>query len=99
MSIIERIEKLRKERNWTVYELSIESGITQSTIASMLQRNTPPRIETLQLICDAFGITLAQFFLEDETIEILSVKEKELLTAYRKLPEHKQNALFNLIDG
>lgn len=97
MTIIERIEKLRKERKWTVYELSMESGITQSTIASMIQRNTPPRIETLQLICDAFGITLAQFFLEDEEVEILSEKEKELLSAYRKLPENKQKALLNLI--
>ena len=99
MSIIERIEKLRKERKWTVYELSMESGITQSTLASMLQRNTPPRIETLQAICEAFGITLAQFFLEDEEIEIVSAKEKELLTAYRKLPENKQKALLHLIEN
>ena len=99
MSIIERIEKLRKERKWTVYELSMEAGITQSTLASMLQRNTPPRIETLQAICEAFGITLAQFFLEDEEIEIVSAKEKELLAAYRKLPENKQKALLHLIEN
>lgn len=99
MDVIERIEKLRKERDWTVYTLALEAGVTQSTLATMYQRKTPPKIETLQLICGAFGITLAQFFLEDEKIEILSSKEKDLLTAYRKLPENKQKALLNLIES
>ncbi len=99
MDVIERIEKLRKERGWTVYTLALEAGVTQSTLATMYQRNTPPKLETLQLICEAFGITLAQFFLEDEKVEILSAKEKELLTAYRKLPENKQKALLNLIEN
>ena len=95
MDVIERIEKLRKERGWTVYMLALESGVTHSTLATMYQRNTPPKIETLQLICEAFGITLAQFFLEDEKVEILSAKEKEFLTAYRKLPENKQKSIIN----
>ena len=98
MNVINRIEQLRKARNWTVYELSLESGITQSTLASMLQRNTPPRIETLQLICEAFKITLAQFFLEDEETEIVTEEEKKLLTAYRKLPFKKQKALLELVE-
>ncbi len=97
MDVIEKIDKLRKERNWSVYTLALEAGVTQSTLATMYQRKTPPKIETLQLVCEAFGITLSQFFLEEEKIEILSAKEKELLTAYRKLSENKQNALLNLI--
>lgn len=97
MNIVEKIEKLRESRKWTVYKLSVESGVSQSTLATIQQRNTPPKIEILQDLCDAFGITLAQFFLEDEEVEILSEKEKELLSAYRKLPESKQKALLNLI--
>ena len=97
MDVVKNIEKLRKERGWTVYELALESGITQSTLASMLQRNTPPRIETLQCLCDAFGITLAQFFLEDEKIEVLSEREKSFLTEFRKLSDKKQQALLELI--
>lgn len=97
MNVIDRIHELREQRNWSVYTLALEAGLTQSTLASMLQRNTPPKIDTLQCICDAFGITLAQFFLENEQIEVLSAKEKELLNAYRKLPDKKQQALLNLI--
>lgn len=97
MDIIEKIEKLRKERGWTIYMLASEAGLTNSTISSIYSRNTPPKIETLQAICDGFGITLAQFFLEEEQIEILTVKEREFLSAYRKLPNAKQKALYDFI--
>ena len=99
MDIIKRIDELRIERGWTVYKLSLESGVSQSTLATIQQRNTPPKIEILQNLCEAFGITLSQFFLEDENIEVLTEKEKELITAYRRLPESKQKALFNLIEN
>ena len=97
MNVIDRINELRIQRNWSVYTLALEAGLTQSTLASMLQRNTPPKIETLQCLCDAFGITMAQFFLEDEQIEMLSAKEKELLSAYRKLSDKKQQLLLDLL--
>ena len=99
MNVIERIHQLRTERGWSVNNLAMEAGLTQSTLNSILSRNTPPKIETLQLLCNAFKITLAQFFLEDEKVEIISTKEKELLTAYRKLPEKKQKALLSLIEN
>ncbi len=97
MDSIAKIERLRKERGWTVYKLSLESGVTQSTLATMYQRNTPPKLETLQALCEAFGITLAQFFLDEEGMEIISQNEKALLTAYRTLSTEKQKALLELI--
>ncbi len=97
MDSIEKIEKLRKERGWTVYKLALEAGVTQSTLATMYQRNTPPKIETLQALCDAFGVSLAQFFLDEEQLEIINQEEKELLTLYRTLSEEKRKALLQLI--
>lgn len=98
MDIKKRIEKLRKERGWTVYKLSMEAGVSQSTLATIQQRKTPPKIEILQNLCEAFKITLAQFFLEDEETEIVTEEEKKLLTAYRKLPFKKQKALLELVE-
>lgn len=97
MDIIAKIEKLKNERGWTDYELAQQSMVTQSTIASMKSRNSPPKVDTLQAICTAFGITLAQFFLEDEQIEVLSEQEKKLLENFRKLPPKKQKALIDLL--
>ena len=97
MDIIAKIEKLKSDRGWTDYELAQQATITQSTIASMKARNSPPRLETLQLICNAFGISLAQFFLEDEKIEVLNDREKVLLKKFRKLSLKKQESLLNLL--
>ena len=97
MNVIERIHQLRLERGWSVNNLAMEAGITQSTLNSILSRNTPPKIETLQALCVAFNITLAQFFLEDEQFELVSANEKDLLLLFRKLSPKKQQALLEIL--
>ena len=97
MDIIAKIDKFRIERGWTDYELAQQAMLTQSTIASMKARNSPPRIDTLQAICNAFDISLAQFFLEDESIEYLNKEEKRLIERFRKLSDKKKKALVDLI--
>ena len=98
MDINKKIMALCNERGWSVYELSLQSGITQSSINSMLQRGTPPKFENLQHICEAFGITLAQFFQENEEADFLKPDEKRLVHAFRNLSESKKKALLDLID-
>lgn len=98
MDINKKIEKLRFQRGWSMYELAQEAGITQSTLTSMMQRGTPPKIDTLTSICEAFGITLSQFFLEDEEMEILSQDEKLLVDRFRNLSEKKQKALLEFLE-
>lgn len=97
MDINKRINDLRFQRGWSLYELAQEAGITQSTLTSMMSRGTPPKIETLQCICEAFGITLSQFFLENEEFEVLRKEEKQLVDLFRKLTPAKQNGLIELL--
>lgn len=97
MNVIERIHELRIERNWSVNTLAMEAGLTQSTLDSVLKRNSNPRIDTIQCLCNAFGITLSQFFFADEILEPLTPKEKQLIDLFRLLPSHKQQALINLL--
>lgn len=65
MDAIKRIDQLMAERNWSDYKLSMESGLSSSTIANIHRRNTVPSIATLEAICHAFGISLSQFFAEE----------------------------------
>lgn len=97
MNIIDRITELRLQRGWSINYLALEAGLTQSTLSSILQRGTAPKIETLQCLCSAFGISLSQFFLDDEQVEILNSSEKKLITAYRRLSAQKQQALLDFI--
>lgn len=98
MNVMNKIRKLQGERNWTDYKLAKEAGISQSSLATLFARTTPPKIEMLQCICEAFGISLAQFFLEDEKIEIINEEEKQLLTLFRKLTAKKKQALIDLLN-
>ena len=65
----------------------MESGLTQSTLNNLYSRKAEPKISTLRAICDAFGISLSDFFREEDEnedelirrIKNLSQKNKELL--------------------
>lgn len=94
--MLTKIRSLQGERNWTDYKLAQEADIPLATLSSLFQRNNPPKLDTLQCICNAFGLTLAQFFLEDEKIEVLSETEKEMLQVYRKLSSKQQKALIDV---
>lgn len=69
MDIHDRLRGLMEAREWTEYRLAKESGLSPSTLANIFKRNTVPSIPTLEAVCGAFGITLAQFFAEGELIE------------------------------
>lgn len=62
-----RIRQLMVERGWTIYRLAQESGLSQTTISNIFKRNNQPSLPTVNAICDACGITLAQFFTENDT--------------------------------
>ena len=62
--VIQHIQDLCKERSWTYYRLAKEADIPYSTLNNMVNRTNIPTIPTLQKLCDAFGITLADFFLD-----------------------------------
>ena len=93
MEVIKRIEQLRMQRGWTINKMAYEAALSQSSIASMYERNTPPKIEMLQSLCDAFEISLAQFFSEGEDTEVITADEKLLIEKYRALSKKKRSAL------
>ena len=98
MDTIKRIRYHMEIRGWTEYRLAKESGLSQSTIANIFRRNTLPSIPTLEIICTAFGITLSQFFLNDEKSSSLSEEQQSLLNHWGKLSVKQRKALLNLID-
>lgn len=97
--INKKIIDMCEARGWTLYTLADKADVPYSSLNSSINRDTPPKIDTLERVCDAFGITLAQFFIEDEQLEILSIKEKELITLFRKISEEKQKALLALLNN
>ena len=97
MDILKRIIQLRDERNWTNYRLSDEAGLPYVTLTNMFSRGTQPSIATLTALCEAFGISLSQFFSEENDEILLSDEEKELVLSFRTLSKKCKYAVKNLI--
>ena len=97
MNTLERLRQLLNDRGWTEYRLSKECGLSQSTIGNIYRRNTTPSIETLEIICKAFGITLSQFFAETDMVE-LTPELKSLFDGWFSLTPEQKSAVKKMID-
>lgn len=86
-NVLERIEELRKIRNWSNNELAKQSKLPASVISNMFNRNSIPSVLTLGKICDGFGITLSQFFSSEKTLD-LTTDQEELLDIWNLLDSH-----------
>ena len=90
MEVLEKIERLRKEKGWSINYLAMESGLTQSTLNNLYSRNTEPKISTLRAICGAFGISLSDFFKQEEG-------EDELIRRIKSLSQENKTALLQIV--
>lgn len=99
MDILKRIQELRDDRGWTNYRMSEEAKLDNSVVNNMFSRGTMPSIATLKSLCDAFDLTLSQFFNEDESSLILSEDEKNMIIQYRKLNKKNKLVIKTLISG
>lgn len=98
MTILERIDELRCERDWSVNYLAMEAMLTQSTVNNLYARNAEPKLSTLRAICNAFGITLSEFF-SYETEEDLSSADSEIKRRVSAMSEEQKGALLVLLRG
>lgn len=98
MDVHKRLRQLLNERGWTEYRLSKKCGLSESTLANIFRRNTMPSITTLEAICNGFGITLSQFFAEDEMVE-LTPELKNLFDKWISLTPEQKDAVYHMINA
>lgn len=96
MNVQERIRQLMEERGWTDYRLTKESGLSASTVTNMFNRNNAPTLPTLEAVCRAFGITLAQFFSENGESPLTEEQEK-LFARWSTLTDEQKRLLLELM--
>lgn len=57
-----------------------------------------PAVPSFEKICNAFGITLSQFFADEDSAVTLTEAQKKLLEKWSGLSEDQQGVVFMLID-
>ena len=65
-NILNTITAYREERKWSLYDLAAHAELKSSTISTWYNNNAIPTIPSLVKICDAFQITLSEFFAKAE---------------------------------
>lgn len=80
--VLERINAILTEKHWSLYKLADVCNLPHTSLYTMMQRHTMPKLDTLDTICKGLGITLSDFFLsisEPDNEELVkTIKEKML---------------------
>ncbi len=97
--VIERIEVLCNARGWTYYRLAKESGIPYSTLSTMLRKTNTPSVPSLSKLCDGFGITLAQFFSDEDEVSLLTQDQRACLEQWDRLDEISKTLAMAYMQG
>lgn len=70
-----RIADLLALKNWSLYRLAKESGLDYSLLAQIMdERNKDVRLSKIVAICNAFGISVNEFF-DEATCKRLAEQE------------------------
>lgn len=96
MDIGKRIIELRQQQGWSQYRLYKEAHIGQATLSQIESGLKSPNVVTIQKICDALGITLADFFTEEEPA--LNPELRRLLETAKKLTPEQTTQLQKLLE-
>lgn len=93
------IEKHKNARNWTTHHMAIEAEINPATVLNWINRNTVPSLDAIERLCGAFGITMSEFFNEDNDISFLTDEQKLLLNEWNGLHKNEKEYLLKFISA
>ena len=100
VDVIQRIRQLNQARHWSEYRLAKEAGLSQSTISNLMARGNSPTLFTLERICKAYGITLAQFFCGCDRPDNPELAEElyHLSNLYQQLSPYQRKEVIHYMD-
>lgn len=96
MELGEKLKYFRESRKISIYRLALDADISQGHLSDLENGRSQPTISTLKRLLVPLGITLAEFFNEDNEVSILTEKEKELVALYRTMPNDRAEVFMQL---
>lgn len=95
----DRLYNLRMKSNLTISELNKRTDISEGYLSDMENGTKQPSIKMLTTICDFFGITISEFFVDDGMLIDLSEKQRELIRLSDSLNDNQLDNLNEFIKG
>lgn len=95
--IYNKVEALRLEKGWTIYELAKKAGVAPTTIYNWRDRSSSPTLALLEAVCSAFEITVIDFLLDEDELMALTEEQKELMRLWNTLSSDQKKSIINLM--
>lgn len=96
---LKRIQELCAERKWSYYRLAKASGITYSTLSTMINKQNMPSLPTLQKLCSGFGISITDFFEPNRIQTGLTDEQTQCLTLFTALSHEDKQLVLSYMKG
>lgn len=96
--VADHIVTLCQKRGISKYRLSQLSGISQSSLGRIISQENLPSLITLEKICTALDVTLAQFFREANS-EGMTDSQKEILEIWNNLSTGEKEVVLAMLRG
>lgn len=93
INVAERLIYFRKMKGITTNKLANLSGISQSHVREIERGTRNPTVETLSYFCEVLGISMSEFFSEDD-----NELNEFLVSSAKKLSESQQLKLADFIN-
>ena len=99
--IPKRVKELCSKHKVSKYRLAQLTDMSQTALGNIIKKESIPTIPTLERICDAFGITLTEFFSVVESGEreavVLTHEQAEMLEKWSALRPEQKEAVVHLL--
>jgi len=98
-----RLKLLRTEKGLTQQKLAVDFNIEQSTISAYENKARTPDIDTLEIICNYFNVSIDYLVgrsnMRNYPLKDFSEKEINHIFLYRQLDDYQKERLDGYIQG
>lgn len=98
MEVGKKLQKLREDKNMSMYRLTQITGVSGHHIKGIEEGTRQPTIETLGRLAAALGSSLAEIFNDNTECIYPTEKERRLIENFRTMTEEKADALLAMSD-
>lgn len=93
INIADRVKELRMSRGLSTNKLSTMAGLSQSYVRKLERGESKPSVESLELICEALGISLIDFLSSGQE----SVAQLKAINVIRTLSDERLEGFCKLM--
>ena len=98
MNVSERLKYYMERRGMTIYALAKASGLPWQTVKNLVNQMNNPTVATVEMLCRGLGITMSQFFSDEEEMIALTAEQKELLEQWNVIAEDEKKVFVDLLN-